>query len=67
MRVLDTSALSVVPLMPVLELSTEPSGRNARFLFLGPFDSALPFDVRRWLCLAAMRLSHLGLCPWFGL
>jgi len=53
--------------MPVLELSAQPLRRNARFLFLGSFDSALPFDVRRWLCLAAMRLSHLGLRPWFGL
>ena len=61
MRVLDTSALQDVP--DVLELSL----RNARFLFLGSFDSALPFDVRLWLCLAAMRLSHLGLRPWFGL
>jgi len=30
-------------------------------------DTALPPDVRRRLCLAVTRLSHYGLCPWFGL
>ena len=29
--------------------------------------SALPPDVRRWLCPAANSLTISGLCPWFGL
>ena len=29
--------------------------------------TALPPDVRRWLCLAGIVSVYIGLSPWFGL